>query len=288
LTWLFVLIILINPPFYDGESPNIQAITLPNIQETNGTVNIVALILDNSNIKNNEVEFTISYEDETIIDETVQLSNDIFNYTFENSENILGTFIYDLTAEDNTGKTTTVEGSFTYDDTALSITSSRFTDLRSGDTIVIDADEDLYTKNFRVFYTLDNDTEINVNRDDTNDKGRYETSPEFEGWSEQTNHTISIYAEVIHYFNNNPQPFTNIVSDTSVYSFSTDEDSNIGQEPPPLTYNCSQGKTGGDYINYRLPCPTSVTVPGFELVIACIAFLVVVLFFKYKRKQGHR
>lgn len=288
LTWLFVLIILINPPFYDGESPNIQAIPLPHIQETNGTVTIVGLVVDNSDIKQNEVEFKVFYDDENILDETVQLEENIFRYTFENTDDLLGTFSYELTAEDTTGRTKTETGSFIYDDTALSITSSRFTDLRSGDTIVIDADEDLHSKNFRVFYTIDNETEINVDRDDTDNRERYETSPEFDGWREQTNHTIRVYAEVTHYFNNNPEPFSNIVSDTTIYEFSTGLDSNIGQETPLLSYNCSKGKTGGDYINYRLPCPTSITVPGFELLLACIAFLVVILFFKYKKKHEQR
>lgn len=288
LTWLFVLIILINPPFYDGEPPNIQAVSLPNIQETNGTVNIVALILDNSDIKDNEVDFAIIYDDEIIINEKVKLTDSIFSYTFENSEKNTGTFYYEIQAEDNTGKANTVEGSFEYDDNALSITSSRFTDLRSGDTIVIDADENLFQKNFRVFYTIDNNTEINVNRDDVKNKERYETSPEFEGWNEQKNQTIRVYAEVTHYFNNNHQEFSNIVMDTTMYSFTTGEDSNIGQETALLSYNCSKGKTGGEYINYRLPCPTTITVPGFELLMISIALFVVILFFKYKKNNEHR
>lgn len=288
LTWLFVLIILINPPFYDGEPPNIQSVSLPNIQETNGTVDIVALILDNNDIKDNEVDFAIIYDDEIIINEKIQLIDSIFSYTFENNGKNTGTFYYEIRAEDKTGKTNTLEGSFEYDDSALSITSSRFTDLRSGDTIVIDADENLYQKNFRVFYTIDNKTEINVNRDDVTNKERYETSPEFEGWNEQKNHTIRVYAEVTHYFNNNPQEFSNVIMDTSMYSFTTGEDSNIGQEMAPLTYNCSKGKTGGDYINYRLPCPTTITVPGFELIMVCISFLVIILFFKYKKNNEHR
>ena len=287
LTWLFVLIILINPPFYDGEAPNIKAVTLPNIQEMNGTIDIVALINDNSNIKNNEVEFTVFFEDEIILDETIQLHDNIFNYTFENNNHNLGSFSYEIIAEDNTGKTNTFQGFFTYDENALSITSSRFTDLRSGDTIVIDADEDIYPENFRVFYIINNETEINVNRDDVNNKDRYETSPEFEGWREQKNHTVRVYAEVIHYFSNNPQRYSNIVMDNTVYTFTTGEDSNIGQETPLLTYNCTKGKTGGEYINYRLPCPTTITVPGFELLILCIALLVVILFFKYKKNHGH-
>jgi hypothetical protein len=288
LTWIFVLIILINPPFYDGEPPTIQAVTLPNIQETGGTVDIVALVLDNSGIKDNEVGFHVVYYNETIIDEKVQLTDDIFRYTFENNEKNLGTYYYEITADDTTGKTQTIEGSFTYDDTALSITSSRFTDLRSGDAIVIDANEDLFIKNFRVFYTIDNNTEINVNRDNKANKERYETSAEFEGWQEQANQTVRVYAEIIYYINNNPQPFKNIVEDTTVYNFTTGEDSHIGQEPPLLTYNCSKGKTNGEYINYKLPCPTTISVPGFELLVVCIAFMVVILFFKYKKNHGHR
>ena len=46
-TWLLILVVLVNPPFYDDEEPFIEVVTLPSTQELGGTVKIVARITDN-------------------------------------------------------------------------------------------------------------------------------------------------------------------------------------------------------------------------------------------------
>jgi hypothetical protein len=286
LTWLFALIILINPPFYDGESPTINAISLPNIQETGGTVKIIAHVTDNNEIINNEVKFTLEYNDTIIIDEMIVLESQFFRYEFDNNEHIVGDYSYTIIAEDPSGKTNSFQGSFTYDNNAISIISSRFEDLRSGDSIVIDVDENIFSNNFRVYYTINNGSDINVNRDSKNNKERYETHPEYLGWKENKNHSIRVFVEVIYYFKNMPETFNNTVTDNTIYTFTTGTDSNIGQEQPLLSYNCSQGaKQKENTINYSLPCPRTIIVPGFELLFVCISLFIVVLYIKYKKKH---
>jgi hypothetical protein len=88
-SWLLVLILLVNPPFYDDESPKIEVISLPYAQELGGTVKIVAKITDNVGIGG--INFTLYYpnNDDYIINDYT-FENDIFTYIFNNSENIIG------------------------------------------------------------------------------------------------------------------------------------------------------------------------------------------------------
>ena len=289
ITWLFVLIILVNPPFYDNEPPNIDVATLPGMQEAGGTVLIAALIIDNAGVEKDEITFTITYPDGANVSPNFEFENHLFRYTYENTENIMGEYQYLITVTDASGLIKSVPGTFEYNNETLSITSTIIPNMRSGDPIVIIADEKISSENFRVYYQINNGSEINVNRDDPNDKETYETTAEYEGWTENTNVTVNVYVEAIYYFKNIAERFNNTVKDTTSYNFSTGLDANIGDDEPLLTYNCTLALLKKDQapntINYALPCPRGVSVPGFEVIIFLIPLLVVVLFFKYKKKD---
>lgn len=289
-TWLVVLIILVNPPFYDDETPHVETAILPGMQEIGRTVVIAAHIIDNVGIEKSGIEFTLTDPNGTTYTPEFTFVNSIFRYIYENSDNLLGECAFTLKVTDVNGLITETNGVFEYSNDALSITSSRFDDIRSGDAIVIKADEKISNENFRVYYCINNGSEINVDREDEGDKEEYETSTEFEGWSENSNMTVKIYAEAIHYFKNVIEKFSNIVEDTPSYNFSTETDSNIGSEPVLLTYNCTLASLQQDQkegtINYELPCPIKVgTTPGFEVAIFLISLFIVALIFKYRKKD---
>ncbi len=275
-TWLIILILVVNPPFYDEESPIIEAITLPGMQEMGGTVEIVAYIIDNVGVNEETLEFTIVYPNGTSFSPEFNFNNNIFKYSYENNENITGQYIFTLTAKDVNGHETEINGTFEYSEDTLKIISSLFSDIRSGDVISIRADEKISSENFRVYYQLDNGTEINVDRADINDKEKYETTAEYQGWSENTNVTMNLFAEVSYYFVNIDENFTNIVKDNTDYKFSTGFDSNIGSEPP----------LGANELSYNLPTPRGLpSTPGFEIITFIVSLIAAVFIFKSIKKK---
>jgi hypothetical protein len=275
-TWLIVLILLINPPFYDEEDPSVDLVILPGMQEPGGKVSIVAHIVDNVRVENQDIDFALIYPNGTIFSPEFTFENNIFRYTYENPENISGEYTLTLTATDVNGHKNEINKTFEYSEDALKIISSRFTDIRSGDAITIKADKKISSENFRVYYRINNGPEINTVRKDKGDIEKYETFAEYEGWSENSNVTVNVYVEVSHYFINIKENFTNIVEDTTEYRFTTGSDSNIGTEPV----------LKNNELTYTLPHPriTPVT-PGFEMMVFILSLIVVALIFKYRKKD---
>lgn len=292
-TWLLVLIVLVNPPFYDAEPPRLEVAVLPGMQEPGGSIFIVASIVDNVGVTKEGITFTVTDPQGTLLTPEFTYEDTIFRYTFTNPNNLLGTFTYSFEITDVNKIKTTRTGSFVYANETLEIISSRFTDIRSGDAITIKADEKISTNNFRVFYRIDDGTDINVNRKDPNDKEKYETTAEFEGWNSNTTLTVTVYAEARHYFLNNPEKFSNTVTDTQQYVFSTSVDSNIGTEETLVEYNITRAQKGDpqlpNTLNYITPYPIGVgATPGFELIILIPAVVVAVLAFKRKKKSDKK
>jgi len=289
-SWLLVLIILVNPPFYDAEAPFVQAVTLPGVQEPGGTILFAAQITDNVGITSDDIQFMITDPNGNTSTPSFTYSNNTLTYEFTNPENLMGTFTYSLVVTDVNGRVndTHANRTFTYDEDALRITSSVFTNLRSGDKLTINADPDICTNNFLVYYSINNSDPINVNRADVSAKDEYTTSPEYEGWVVESNLTMTIYAEASHYFVNNPTKYSNTVMDTTTYNVSTGYDGDTGSETPPREWNCTralfQQEQADNTINYSLPCPVFVATPGFELLVFLAAFLVVVLLVKRRKK----
>jgi PGF-CTERM motif protein len=269
LTWLFVLIILVNPPFYDNDAPTIQHVALPDMQEIEGTVKIIAHVADNSRIKNDEASFILSYNNSIIDQKTMALDGNIFSYEFTNPNQDLGTFSYTITAEDTNGKKTEVNGSFVYDNDVIKIPEPTGTETYPGPYITYARDIKIDVKATVdwVYYTVDG-TIINVTEIQSN---YYITNPSYEGWEKNSQPTIKVFAKKIHYFENIPTAFNNTIVDTTTYYFNVSDDSEIGSIEDSIP---------------TLPQPKMISVPGFEAFIALISLGAAVLIFKYKKKHN--
>jgi hypothetical protein len=290
ITWLLILTILANPPFYDDEAPKVDAIVLPGMQEPGGTILIAAHIVDNVGVKKEGINFTMTDPNGTTTSPAFTFENSIFRYTYENPTNLSGSYNYTFVVSDVNSHTTTASGSFFYGSDALEIISSRFTGLRSGDAITIKADERISRENFRVYYQINNGSNINVDRKEVTDKEKYETSAEFEGWTSNSTVSVRVYAEARYYFVNIPEKFSNTVEDTESHTFSTELDSNIGAEEPLVEYNCTLAALRQSQLpntlHYSLPCPIRVVMtPGFEAVVVVCAIAVAVFLFRYKKNK---
>lgn len=302
-TWLILFAVLVNPPFYDDESPHIESVVLPQVQELGGTVLFAALIMDNSGINPNEIEFTITNPNNSMITPEYTFKDNILSYEFSNQENLLGRFSYELSATDVNGKTERVTGNFTYDNNAIVLTTpENGSDLQSYTPIEIRIDTDIYDPipfravdkdefmDLRVFYQLDNGKEINVSRLDLKNRQNYRTTPEYIGWRPDINITLTPQVEVIYYFINNPQRFNNTVTDTTSYQFETKGDAGIGVEqpliPPNILYRLNDEEQPTNILNYYTPVPRAIgATPGFEIVVFLISLFVVLLLVKYRKKD---
>lgn len=289
-TWLLILVVLVNPPFYDAESPRVEIAVLPGMQEPGGTILIAAYIVDNVGVNKDGINFTITDPLGTRQSPDFTYEDNIFRYTYENPDDLLGTYEFLFVVSDVNDKKTTMNGSFTYSRDALNITSSLRDGIRSGDSITIKADERISKENFRVYYRIDGSQDINVDRKTPSDKERYETSAEFEGWTPNATLTVRVYAEARYYFINVPEKFSNIVTDTQVYEFSTANDPTIGTQEPLVEWNVTlaslQKPQLPNTLNYVLPYPRSIgATPGFEAIMLILAVVVGMLLFKRKKKD---
>ena len=86
----------------------------------------------------------------------------------------------------------------------------------------------------------DDGEEINANRKYENEKEEYETSPEYKGWEENSNFSMTLFVEVSHYFSNVLEKYSNIVEHTEKHEFTTTQGSSIGDEDPPVPWNWSK------------------------------------------------
>jgi len=289
-TWLLVLIVLVNPPFYDAESPHVEVVALPGMQEPGGTILIAAYIVDNVGVNKAGINFRVTDPNGTIHTPEFTYENNIFRYTYENPSNLLGTYNYTFIVLDVNNRKTTVTDSFTYAPApdVLEIISSGRNAIMSGDAITIKANNQISKENFRVYYKIDNGSDINVDQKQVSDKEKYESSAEFKGWTANSNVTVHVYAEARHYFLNIPEKFSNTVKDTREYKFSTANDQNIGTKEPLVEYNYTlallRKSQLPNTLNYQLPYPKSMgATPGFEVVLLVLAIVVVVFLFKRKK-----
>jgi hypothetical protein len=309
-TWLLVFIVFTNPPFYDDESPRIEFVSLPDIQEFGGYVLIVAKITDNVRVDYDEITLTITDPDDnvtTISPTKFDIEKIISIFEIKNPDNLTGEFSYVLTAKDVNGQIKKTSGTFSYNEDVIEISNDdELEKMDDNDDIKIDVDVDVSQRNFRVYYTLDDGVEINIDRENVAYKDEYETSPKYEGWMANNNYTMKVYVEVSHYFPNIPIQYSNIVKDTRDYKVSTTDDSGIGDETPPMPWNWTkyfkgeaqapvllnydQVKVNSDTPLHRqiiLPYPVSVQTPGFELIIFLVAIFAILIIFKYKKKNNN-
>jgi len=292
-SWLLVLVIMVNPPFYDGENPRIELTFLPTVQELGGTVLVVAQIADNVAVEKEDITFSLTDPEGNTTQPSFTYENTILQYLFTNPKNLTGIFTVTLTATDVNGRKNNdfSNVTFEYNTDALDINAPKYVGLDSDDDIEIQAREDLAYMNFLVYYTLDNGDPIYPDRDNANDRTEYQTSPQFEGWEQETNHTMHVYAEVMYYFIGDPVKYSNIVMDSDTYNFSTVADVDIGDDPSPLVYNCTAALLGQEQpentINYPLPCPIQIQTPGFELILFLAALVITAIMLK-RRRNGRQ
>jgi hypothetical protein len=302
-TWLVVFIVLVNPPIYDDEAPKVEIVTLPNIQEFGGTIKIAGLVTDNVEVK--DIDFKIDFPDgssQTITDYT--FSNYILEYEFVNDVDMEGDFTYIITISDVNGRSTKRSGTFSYSNNAILLTTpSNESELNSYTPIEFRVDKDIFDPvsfqiqgsdktfymDFRVYYVLNNVTELNVSRVDDDDREEYKTTAEFEGWEADQNSTLRAYVEVTKYFINHPTKITNTIKDTEFYTFTTKDESSIGREDKlvPLNpqYPPNNDNQPDNALNYYLVYPKGLPIPGFEIIVLIAALVIVILIFKYKKKD---
>jgi len=303
LTWFLLLIMLVNPPFYDSEPPHVDAVVLPRMQEPGGTVLIVANIVDNVGVNTAGINLQVTAPDGTQMTPEFSFENNMLQYTFENPTNLPGRFNYSLRVSDVNGLKTNVYGSFTYaNDVILLTTPSNGAALLSYTPIELKVNgsvytpltfkigNDVYADDFRVYYTVNNGNEINVSRQDEKNREDYRTTAEFVGWHPGESVNFTAYVQVLYYFVNNPIPYNNTVRDTTTYHFTTNaSDLRIGTKtdliPPNHLFALHASQQPSNTLNYYLPVPRSLpATPGFEIVVFVIALAVVLVAVK-KRKN---
>jgi len=279
-SWLIVLIVLVNPPFYDGEPPRIELIKLPGYQEPGGDVMIYAKITDNTGIDKSNIDFQLTYPDGTSTNPDFTYENNVFEYRFDYDKdgpnNFTDDISYDfsLSVTDDSTHSSKIEDSFTYSKNTITIpdplgvTTSPGPKIGYAQTIKIDVD----TQVNRVYYTVNGGNEINATLDDD---GYYISSAKMKGWPKDQNVTINVTAELIYYFENHIVDnefvkYTNTINDTQTYYFSVTDDPNVATEDIP---------------EIKLPGPRIKQAPGFELLAFIASLAAVVLIFKYKKKN---
>jgi hypothetical protein len=289
-SWLLVLLILVNPPFYDTEAPHVDLAVLPGVQEPGGTIFFAAHIVDNVGVNTQGIRLAITDPNGTVSTPSFTFEHNILRYTYENPTNITGTYQYTLTASDVNGHVTEVNGSFSYKTNALEIISSQPPSLKSGDVITIRADEHISKEDFRVFYRVDNGPELNASRADSAIKDKYITTAEYQGWIKDSTQTVRVYVEALHYFANNQERFSNTVEHTTSYTFTTSNDSYIGTKTPLVEWNITlyllRKSQLDNTVNYRVPYAYSQgATPGFEVVAALVAVGVTLVLVKRKKNK---
>jgi PGF-CTERM protein len=280
----------VNPPFYDSEAPHVDLAVLPGVQEPGGTIFFAAHIVDNVGLNAQGIRLGIIDPNGTMTTPQFTFEKDILRYTYQNPTNTTGTYQYTVVATDINGHKTVANGSFEYRSDALEVISSQRTGIASGDVITIKADGQISNENFRVYYRIDNGLELNVSRKDAASKDKYDTSAEFQGWSQDSAQTVHVYAEALHYFANNPERFSNTVEDTTAYTFTTANDSNIGTETPLVDWNITlyllHKSQLPNTVNYQVPYAYNMgATPGFEVVVALVAIGATLVLVKRKKTK---
>lgn len=273
LTWLFILIVLVNPPFYDMEAPNIELVALPDMQEPGGTVKIVAKVTDNDAIKNNAADFILKHNGTTILDTQLPINDMICMYEFENTNNSLGTYSYMMKATDNHDHQTVMNGTFIYSYDVIKLTEPQGTDTPPGPDVTYSSTIkfDVKAPVDWMYYSVSDESTINyinVTKDD--EDFFFESSPYFKGWIRDTEVNVTAYAKYIYYFENLPTAYNNTIIDTADHYMNVSNAPEIGTKDQPKP---------------DLPSPRYIFVPGFETVLFIISLLGVLLLVFYKKKK---
>jgi len=268
MTWLVLLMVLVNPPFHDEETPIVKLVLLPEMQEPGGDILIIAKITDNTNIEKEDILLKI---DDTAI-ENFEYIDDVLRYTYKGPDSITSdeTHKVEISVKDSNNLETIKEKTFIFSNDTITVPEPVGTNTYPGPevghatTIKINVKPEVS----RVYYIVDNTKEINATIDE---ETLYETKPIQNGWPNNgTIVSIKPYAEIVYYFQNIEEKFSNTITDNQVYYFNATKDPNIGTE---------------DNVAIGLPKPYYVGAPGFELIILLASIAVVFIIIKQRKKD---
>ena len=271
-TWLLVLIVLVNPPFYDDESPNMELVVLPNAQELGGTIKIIARITDNVGVNIDGINFSLEDPNGVVsypMDFT--FNDNIFQYVYENNDNIIGNFEFMIDVMDISGIKIDSEkglGSFEYSNDVIKLPSPTGANDPSGVDVTYATEIifDVKSNISRFFYKINNESEINA----TKDGDYYKTTPKIKGWKKGSDITLNAYSEIIFYFDNLDTEFNNTIIDSDTYYFNVSNVAEIGIDDPP---------------EIELPHPRFVQVPGFEIIVFIISLIIMLFILRFYKKD---
>lgn len=286
-TWFIILIILVNPPFYDDEEPLIELVIMPQIQEPGQDVLIIAKITDNTGIEKKDITFTL--DGNLVSHDDFKYFDNIFEYKYSGPTDITNqeNHSFTLTVKDPSGNIKSITDTFSFDEDAIYLALPK-----TGDKVVAASDIKFGVKTnvFRVFYKVNNGKEINATQQ-VDRKDYYITSPEYKGWVAGENISVKVSAELLYNFennflkddqgnlildsNNNAQPkwYVNYINDTSTYYFNVADESSIGKK---------------DSIEITRPNPRVALAPGFEMLILIIALVMIILILKFNKKKRQK
>jgi len=288
-TWLLVLMMLCNTPFYDDESPKVNVVVLPDMQEFGNPVKIIAKITDNSVIQKSDI--TLLINGEAISSDSYDFIDNIFRYTYTNDNIKNETKLnFTLSVKDASNHITEHQGTFTFSDNTITVPDPLHVDVPPGPEVgsatfikfKVGADVT------RLYYTIDNGTATDV----TEKAGDYYvTYPKYEGWPKDKNVTLRVFAEKNYTFDIvtdksfnqmstdekqkflakvEANTFSNIIVDNQLYYLRVADETGVGTEAPPIAAQ---------------PKIKIVSVPGFEMIIFIISLIAVVLIFRCRKKD---
>jgi len=289
-TWLLVFMIVVNPPFYDDESPLVDFAVLPDMQEFGSPIMFVAKVTDNTDLSKSNIAMTI--DGETVSPEDYEFTNNIFTYSFLNSNGSNGDkrYTYSFTVIDSNGNQIERTGNFSYSNNTIILPEPPRADTPPGPEVgsATSIKFKINTNVDKIYYTIDDGEPINVT---TKEGGYYITYPEFEGWIRNKEVTMKVFAVVNKTFSivttkpiegmipeeiaefqekMEANTFGNVITDSQTYYFSVYDETGVGIKEPPKS---------------TAPSIAVYTVPGFEALILIAALAVVVLIFKKKKKD---
>ena len=283
-TWFIILIILVNPPFYDDEAPRIELVIMPQMQEPGQDIFILAKITDNTGLEKKDITFTV--DNILVPQDGFKYFDSIFKYTYTGPTSIINEEIHNfsLSVKDHAGNIYSKTDTFSFSEEAIYLALPK-----SGDNVLAATDIKFGVKTdvFRVFYKVKGGQEINATQQ-ADRKDYYITFPEYKGWVEGDNVSVKVSAELLYNFennflkddqgnlildsNNSAQPvwFVNYINDTSTYYFNVADEPTIGKK---------------DSIEITRPNAKIVVAPGFEILVLLIALVMVVLILKFRKKK---
>ncbi|MBS3773411.1 MAG: hypothetical protein KGY55_04335 [Candidatus Thermoplasmatota archaeon] len=293
-TWLAIFILSVNPPFYDASGPEIESTVLPSVQQAGDGVFITARVTDNTDVS--EVRLTVSRGDTTIMRVMDNPIEAVYAYMFPDAANETekdfageeGVYHYRINATDGAGHTRAGKnGTFSFTgqllyidapDDGSSIDASTDIQIRLDKNVLAGFDDDDRRDRIRVYYVVNNDTEVNATfYDSFGGEYVYNTSAVYQGWQPGQQNTLRLHAEVQDYYVL-PEDIDygwnlshRTVSADQTYTYNVEEDSSVGVKASP-------SKEWPDR-------PDLQRVPGFGILAAVGALAAVLLVLRRRRER---